>query len=142
MKGYLDIKQTVEYINRTENTVRRVLIKKRDIINNKEGYKVIKYIDRKYYISTIYLNKRYNIDNTEITPLTTNTELQELKETVKMYAIMLEEKDKEIIRLKEENIYFKSQNEKITNSLITTLDQTQKLSALEKQMDILKLKLT
>jgi hypothetical protein len=143
MKGYLDIKESALLVDRHERTIRRVIIQKRENINKKEGYEVVKHTNKKYYISTDYLHKRYNIPTQQrqyTQPLKEDTEeLRELKETVKMYAIMLEEKDKQIIRLKEENNYFKSQNEKMTNSIITTLDQSQKLSALEKQLDILKI---
>lgn len=136
MKDYLTIKDSALLVDRHERTIRRVIIQKRETINKNEGYEVVKHIDKKYYISTQYLHNRYDIkDNNKTINTTENNELQELRETVKMYAIMLEEKDKQIELLKIQIDELKEDKK----YLFSNIDQSQKLTALEKQLEILKI---
>ena len=145
MNDYLTIKQTVDYIKRTDNTIRRVLIQKRNKINKNECFEVVKRIGNLYYIYKPYLDKRYNIkhtdnnNNNEINKTDSDNleELRELRETIKMYSIMLEAKDNEIRGIKEEKDYFKNQNKMINKSLdkvLNSLEYAQKLNALDKKI--------
>lgn len=141
-KSYLDIKESALLVSRHERTIRRVIVQKRETINKIEGYSVIKYTKRKYYISTDYLHKRYNIPKqkrqTTQPPKTEDTEeLRELRETIKMYSIMLEAKDNEIRGLKEEKSFLKTQCEiqnKNLDRVLNSLEYAQKLNALDKKI--------
>lgn len=152
MNNYLTIKQTVEYIKRTDNTIRRVLIQKRHEINKEEGFDVVKRVGNKYYIHIPFLDKRYpknntveyNIKTEANQPVTEDKEeLRDLQETIKMYSIMLGEKDKLIEKLeselkeyKEDKKYLKEQFKTIT----TLFDQSQKIIALKQGVSFIETK--
>ena len=139
MIKYLDIKNSALHVHRHERTIRRTIIQNREEINKKEGYKAIKYNGKKYLISTTYLSLRYGVPYTKETSKKTEKEediniLRELQETNKMYSFMLSEKDK-LLAEKDKQIEILERQVLFQNS---TLDQSQKLSALERQLDILK----
>ena len=150
MIKYLDIKHAALHVHRHERTIRRVIVQNREEINKKEGYKVIKYNGKKYLISVTYLNTRYGVTYTKETEEKIDREentvsleaLRELQETNKMYSFMLSEKDKLLAEKDKQIELLKSQSEILERQITfqnLALDQAQKLSALEKQLELKKL---
>ena len=126
---YLSIKDTCEQFKVSQSTLRRKIktLDKKNVIKRRGKY-LIKY---SCLVNNYSLKQPIDIASSS----DCSHELKDLQETNKMYSFMLSEKDK-LLAEKDKQIEIL---ERQVQQQFSTLDQSQKLSALEKQLEIIKL---
>lgn len=143
---YITIREACELTGRSESTIRRNITNIASLINKKEGVNTVIKDKRVFKIDYSYLVKKYPTNSQKETATSqkknvVSEEVIDLRETIKMYSIMLEEKDKQIEQLKSELNEYKEDKmflKDVNKSLIVSLDQSQKLFAIDKKVSFLK----
>lgn len=138
---YITIKEACNLTGKSESTIRRNITKIATSINKKEGKEIVIKDKRIFKIDYSYLVKKYPMTSqkekmTSQKKTVVSDEIIDLRETIKMYSIMLQEKDKQIEYLNNELNEYKEDKtflKETTKSLTLALDQSQKLYALDKK---------
>lgn len=143
---YITIKEACRLTGKSESTIRRRITNVASLINKKEGKEVVIKDKRVFKIDYSYLASKYSLTSQEDEENNQNKtiisdEIVDLRETIKMYSVMLEEKIKQIELLnnelkecKEDKTFLKE----MTKSLTAALRNSQTLLGAEKEILFLK----
>jgi hypothetical protein len=139
---YITIKEACELTGKSESTIRRNITNLASVINKKAGKSIVIKEKRIFKIDYSYLVKNYSMTSQNETTTSqektaVSDEIRDLRETIKMYSIMLGEKDKQIEYLnnelkeyKEDKTFLKEMNK----SLTIALNNSQTLLGAEKDI--------